>query len=68
MATLLESRIRRGDYAVRPLPTEQELAEEVGVSRSTARQAFQCLIDKGLLERHRHGRLSVRQQERASAA
>jgi len=56
---VLEARIRRGDYVVRELPTEFELAREFGASRKTARRAVQNLLDKGIVIRKRSGRLTV---------
>ncbi len=58
-AAILEKRICKGDYAIRPLPTEQEFADEVGVSRMTARRALLEVIDKGLVVRRPGGRLKV---------
>jgi DNA-binding LacI/PurR family transcriptional regulator len=52
-------RIRQGDYAVRDFPTEQALAEEVGISRTTARRAMLQLMQKGLLVRKPHGKITV---------
>ena len=46
----LESRISNGDFAVGSLlPTENELAEALGVSRQTVRQAIALLRNKGRL-------------------
>lgn len=59
---MLESRIRQGDYAIRDLPTELELAEEIGVSRMTARRALLELMNKGLLVRKPHGKIAVNQE------
>ena len=59
IAGVLESRVKRGDYALRKLPSENELAEETGVSRMTARKALMHLIDQGVLVRHPHGRLEI---------
>lgn len=56
---MLVERIRRGDYAVRDLPTETELANEIGTSRTTARRALLHLMDQGLLVRKPHGRLEI---------
>jgi len=59
IARMLEARVTRGDYAFRKLPSENELAEETGVSRMTARKALTYLIDKGILVRPMHGRLEI---------
>lgn len=56
---ILETRIRAGDYTIRNLPTEQELAEEIGASRKTARRVLGDLMKKGLLLREPHGRLAI---------
>jgi len=59
IARMLETRVKRGDYALRKLPSENELAEETGVSRMTARKALTHLIDRGILVRPPHGRLEI---------
>ncbi len=59
IAGMLEARVKRGDYALRKLPSENELAEETGVSRMTARKALLYLIDRGVLVRRMYGRLEV---------
>ena len=56
---MLEERIRRGDYVANGLPTEPELAAEVGVSRTTARLAMLDLVRKGLMVRKPHGKLEL---------
>jgi len=58
-AEMLETRVRRGDYALREMPTEQELANEIGVSRMTARRAMLELIERGVVARKPHGRVTV---------
>ncbi len=59
IASLLEKRIRHGDYAMKEIPPERELAMEMGASRKTTRRAVQHLIDSGLLIRQPNGRLAV---------
>ncbi|RYG66767.1 GntR family transcriptional regulator, partial [bacterium] len=56
---LLETRVARGDYTMMPFPTEHGLADELGISRMTARKAILHLVDAGLLDRDASGRLSV---------
>lgn len=58
-ARVLETRIRKGDYFLREFPTEHQLAAESGTSRMTTRRALSALMDKGLLVRKPHGRVSV---------
>lgn len=66
-ASVLEMRIRKGDYLLRDFPTEQELADEIGASRMTARRALLRLMDKGLLVRKPHGKIEINaQHEQAS--
>ena len=57
IAEMLIERLERGDYALRKLPSEMELAEETGVSRMTARRALKHLIDEGLIRRDPNRRL-----------
>ncbi|MDB5325498.1 MAG: yvoA [Phycisphaerales bacterium] len=64
---LMERRIARGDYALRPLPAETRLASETGVSRMTARKAVFRLLDRGLLSRLDNGRLVVNTEAQAVA-
>ena len=55
LAELIRERVRVGD--LRPgeqLPAERDLAEQVGISRMTARQAISYLVREGTLE-VRHG-------------
>ena len=60
-AELIEKRILFADY-VAGLPSERQLANELGLSRTTVRKAVQQLTDKGTLERQENGRLQVSQQ------
>jgi GntR family transcriptional regulator len=46
----LLDRIRSGDYGPgQPIPSEQEICAQFGVSRMTARQALKALCDKGIV-------------------
>lgn len=56
---VLRQRVERGDYALKALPSEMELAEESGVSRMTARRALTHLIDAGILRRDESRRLQI---------
>jgi len=62
---VLERRIRAGNYLLAAIPTERELAGEIGVSRMTARKAVQSLVDNGLLARDGNGRIIVGGSARA---
>jgi DNA-binding LacI/PurR family transcriptional regulator len=51
----LKVRIFNGDYQLRSIPSERQLAIETGVSYMTARKAVQALITEGLLVRDSSG-------------
>ena len=44
----LRTRVTRGYYAIKDLPSERQLAAESGVAYMTARRAVQQLIEDGL--------------------
>ncbi|RMD78419.1 MAG: GntR family transcriptional regulator [Lentisphaerae bacterium] len=52
---IIKRRIANGEYAMRGIPSERELAEDVGVARMTARKALQILVDEGILIRTPEG-------------
>lgn len=54
-AAILEGRLRPGDL----LPAEHELAEQLGVTRSTVREGLRALEHAGLVERGARRRLRV---------
>ncbi len=60
LSNLLKKRIAHGDYALKSLPAERQLALEVGVSYMTARRALQQLLEEGLLVRGPNGRPEIR--------
>ncbi len=65
IASLLERRIQKGDYALAGLPAERDLADEIGTSRVTLRKALEELEDKGLLARSPNRRLVLTPQARS---
>jgi len=62
VAKLLEKRIQYGDYTVKEIPPERELAIQTGVSRITTRKAIQVLIEKKILVRRPNGQLEINRQ------
>ncbi len=67
-ANILEMRIRKGDYVLRNFPTEQQLADEIGASRMTARRALLALMEKGLLVRKPHGKIEVNRDHESAGS
>ena len=59
MVELLEQRINNGEYPEGKLPAVRLLAEDIGVSYLTARQAVQKLIADGVLRRADNSRLEI---------
>jgi len=60
MATqMIEKRIAHADHVLAGIPGERQLAEELGISRTTVRTALQELMSRGTLVRQENGRLGV---------
>ncbi len=57
--TVIERRIREGDYLLDSIPGERKIAEETGVSYMTARRAVLKLIDDKVLIRDTAGSLGI---------
>src|SRR5277367_1020527 len=57
--SVIERRIRKGDYVLNPIPGERKIAEETGVSHMTARKAVRGLLDRKVLVRRPNGSLEV---------
>ncbi|TWU25496.1 lac repressor [Bythopirellula polymerisocia] len=57
--TVIERRIREGDYLLDSIPGERKIAEETGVSYMTARRAVLKLIDNKVLIRDTSGSLGI---------
>jgi DNA-binding LacI/PurR family transcriptional regulator len=57
--SVLEQRIRQGDYLLNPIPGERKIAEETGVSHMTARKAVRGLLDSKVLIRRSNGSLDI---------
>lgn len=56
--SVIERRVRAGDYLLRDIPGERRIAEETGVSYMTARKAVTELLKKKVLIRRPDGSLS----------
>jgi len=57
--SVIERRIRQGDYVLSPIPGERKIAEETGVSHMTARKAVRGLLDRKILIRRPNGSLDI---------
>lgn len=65
VASLLERRIQKGDYALTGIPAERDLADEIGTSRVTLRKALDELTARGLLARAPNRRLVLTPEARS---
>ena len=65
--SVIERRIRQGDYLLNPIPGERKIAEETGVSHMTARKAVRGLLDRKVLIRRPNGSLDISPAYRADA-
>jgi DNA-binding LacI/PurR family transcriptional regulator len=59
---MIEKRIAHADHVLMGMPGERQLAEELGLSRTTVRSAVQQLMEQGTLVREENGRLNVANQ------
>src|SRR5580765_6349094 len=57
--SVIERRIRKGDYLLNPIPGERKIAEETGVSHMTARKAVTALLERKVLIRRPNGSLEI---------
>jgi DNA-binding LacI/PurR family transcriptional regulator len=57
--SIIERRIRQGDYLLNPIPGERKIAGETGVSHMTARKAVRELLDRKVLIRRPNGSLDI---------
>ena len=57
--SVIERRIRQGDYVLSPIPGERKIAEETGVSHMTARKAVRGLLERKVLIRLPSGSLDI---------
>jgi DNA-binding GntR family transcriptional regulator len=50
LVAILKARIDRGDWAPsRPIPSEQRLADEYELARTTVRRAISVLVEEGVV-------------------
>lgn len=60
VANLMRRRILHGAYALKPIPSERQLAEEMGVNYMSVRRGLRVLEDDGLLLRGAEGRMEIK--------
>lgn len=65
--SVIERRIRSGDYVLHPIPSERRIAEETGVSHMTARKAVLGLLERNVLVRRANGALEISPSHRPEA-
>ena len=57
--SVIEQRIRQGDYLLSSIPGERKIADETGVSHMTARKAVRQLLEQKVLIRRPNGSLAI---------
>ncbi|MBN8712001.1 MAG: hypothetical protein BGO12_06245 [Verrucomicrobia bacterium 61-8] len=60
VANLMRRRILHGAYALKSIPSERQLAEEIGVNYMSVRRGLRLLEKDGLLMRGEDGRIEIR--------
>ncbi|MDD5349298.1 MAG: GntR family transcriptional regulator [Chthoniobacteraceae bacterium] len=60
IADSLRERILHGNYVIKPIPSERQLAEEFGVNYMTVRRGLQLLERDQLIVRQPNGRMQVK--------
>jgi len=60
IAETLRRRILHGNYVIKPIPSERQLAEEFGVNYMTVRRSLRTLQKDQLLVRQPNGRMQVK--------
>jgi DNA-binding LacI/PurR family transcriptional regulator/DNA-binding transcriptional regulator YhcF (GntR family) len=63
IAELVRKRILHGDYALKPMPSERQLAREIGANHMTVRRSIHVLEAEKLIERDANGRLRVSRKQ-----
>jgi len=56
---MIEKRIAHADHVLAGMPSERQLALELGLSRTTVRLAIQQMMEDGTLKRQDNGRMEV---------
>jgi DNA-binding LacI/PurR family transcriptional regulator len=65
--SVIERRIREGDYVLTPIPGERKIAEETGVSHMTARKAVRGLLERKVLIRRPNGSLDIHPRQHSDS-
>ncbi len=64
IAEVLRQRLGSGGYPENLLPSERDLAAELGVSRPTLRRALESMLEDDILHRQENGRLKLNGHDR----
>lgn len=66
VANLVRRRILHGAYALKPIPSERRLAEELGVNYMSVRRGLKILESDGLIRRSLAGRMEIRRAKQGN--
>jgi DNA-binding transcriptional regulator YhcF (GntR family) len=68
IADLVRERLQQGDYVMKPVPSERNLAAEMGVSYMTIRRGLEILETENLIFRQPNGRIGLKPSHEAREA
>lgn len=68
VANVMRRRILHGAYALKPIPSERQLAEEMGINYMSVRRGLRVLEDDGLLVKGLEGRMEIKRARQGKKA
>ncbi|MEI8340005.1 MAG: GntR family transcriptional regulator [Verrucomicrobiota bacterium] len=66
VANLVRRRILHGSYALKSIPSERQMAEEIGVNFMSVRRGLKLLEQGGLIQRNAKGRIEIKRAKQGN--